>query len=75
MSSVRPVTVDLSSAAPLDGANARIRAIANPPGACVLCYHERGQACPPNTTVQLCERHRREMEAHSAQLREGGAHV
>lgn len=71
MSSVHPVKVVLSSNPPLDDANARIRAIVNPPAACMLCYYERGEFSPPGTTATLCDRHRKELETRSDALKSG----
>lgn len=68
MPSIAPVVLAVSSEnqTELSDADARIRAIINPPAACPVCWIEEHHYPPPSThTTRICPTHAAEMWARS----------
>lgn len=58
MSILAPVTLAMSSTGAPDDGSAAIRAIANPPAACPVCWTEaHGTPLPGNYTTRICPLH------------------
>jgi hypothetical protein len=66
MAIVHDVTLALSSDSVPDDGSAAIRAIANPPAACPVCWVEaHGRPLPGNYTTRICPLHAAAMRVMS----------
>ena len=55
--SIPPMLLAASSASVPDDGSAAIRAIAQPPKACPICYAEQGQRFPSTHSTAICPTH------------------